>query len=72
MNKNIPDGCFVVGNKLMGKCYDCGKIIRIDKPILGSIHLCLLPEEIEERNREAMILGETWVEGIKDKHGRKN
>ncbi len=28
------------GGKLVAMCQECGKIIRLDKPILGSIHLC--------------------------------
>jgi len=35
----------VVGNKLMAVCVDCGKIVRVDKPILGSAHFCTTPEE---------------------------
>jgi len=31
---------FQVGNKLMGRCAECGQIVRIDKPILGSLHIC--------------------------------
>ena len=63
MRNNIPEGCFVVGNKLMGKCFDCGKIIRIDKPVLGSMHLCVLPEEIETSNN-----AERWVDEVKAKY----
>ncbi|KKN77217.1 hypothetical protein LCGC14_0361950 [marine sediment metagenome] len=37
---------FVVGKKLMVQCPICKKIIRIDKPILGSLHICLTDEEI--------------------------
>lgn len=36
---------FIVGNKLMGICGECGNLIRLDKPILGSIHFCLTQEE---------------------------
>ncbi|MBU0977526.1 MAG: hypothetical protein KKD18_03855 [Nanoarchaeota archaeon] len=32
---------FVVGNKLMGRCENCGSIVRVDKPIIGSLHFCL-------------------------------
>lgn len=37
---HIPNGTFIVGNKLMGQCAACGKIVRIDKPFLGSLHIC--------------------------------
>jgi len=46
-----PEYCFVVGNKLMTKCKICGKIIRIDKPFLGSLHFCLTDEEIIEEKQ---------------------
>lgn len=32
-----------VGNKLYGVCNDCHGIIRIDKPIFGSLHICEPP-----------------------------
>ena len=31
----------VVGGKLLGVCPNCAKIVRIDKPIIGSVHVCL-------------------------------
>jgi len=52
VNNDLPKGTFVVGNKLYGKCIWCGKGIRINKPILGSLHLCLTEEEkLEIMNR---------------------
>ena len=30
-------------------CRECGKLIRYDKPILGSLHFCLTEEEIAEK-----------------------
>ena len=44
-NKNneknkLPEGHFIVGNKLMAVCPACGKLIRVDKPIFGSLHIC--------------------------------
>ena len=29
-----------MNNKLYGICSECGSLVRIDKPIFGSIHLC--------------------------------
>jgi hypothetical protein len=29
-----------VGNKMYMICRDCGKIIQINKPIVGSLHFC--------------------------------
>lgn len=34
-----------VGSKLFGLCRDCGSIVRIDKPVLGSFHLCTPKKE---------------------------
>lgn len=42
---NLPIGTFIVGNKLMAVCRDCEKVIRVDKPIFGSLHICLTQEE---------------------------
>ena len=38
--KIIPGKPFLVGKKLMVQCSNCLKIIRIDKPIIGSLHVC--------------------------------
>jgi|APCry1669193181_1035450.scaffolds.fasta_scaffold90610_3 hypothetical protein len=35
----------IVGKKLLDVCQDCGQIVRIDKPIFGSLHICTTPEE---------------------------
>ena len=35
----------IVGGKLMDVCPDCAKIVRLDKPIFGSAHICSSPEE---------------------------
>ena len=35
----------IVGGKLMSVCSGCAKIIRLDKPILGSLHICTTDDE---------------------------
>lgn len=35
----------IVGGKLMDVCPCCGKIIRVDKPLFGSLHVCTTDEE---------------------------
>lgn len=35
-----PGEVVVVGNKLYGCCADCHSVIRLDKPIFGSLHIC--------------------------------
>lgn len=31
------------------QCYDCGKVVKINKPLLGSLHLCIPPEQRQAR-----------------------
>ena len=45
MKNNIPNGCFVVGKAIMCHCKDCGKLVRLNKLLLGSLHICLTEEE---------------------------
>ena len=35
----------VVGNQIWETCAVCGKFIRINKVIFGSLHICLTDEE---------------------------
>ena len=36
----LPNGMFRFGNKLYAQCKECGSVVRINKPIIGSLHLC--------------------------------
>lgn len=45
MKNDIPEGCFVIGNKLMGTCKWCGKLVQLNKWIFSSLHICLTDEE---------------------------
>jgi len=58
MIDKIPDGMFVVGNKLYGECCGCGKIVRINKSIFGSLHICSFSEE------ESLIVEDPGLENI--------
>lgn len=42
----------IIGGKLMAVCPNCSKIIRLDKPILGSLHACTTEEEQRLYGRE--------------------
>lgn len=44
-----PNTAVKVGNKLYAQCFECGKVICINKWLLGSLHLCLTEEEIKEK-----------------------
>lgn len=46
---NLPPGTFVVGNKLMSKCAECGKLVQINKALFGDLHFCLTDEERKEK-----------------------
>ena len=35
-----PGEIVLSGGKLYGLCPKCGKLVRINKPLLGSLHLC--------------------------------
>lgn len=35
-----PFPTFVAGNKVYAVCGECGQMVRINKPILGSAHVC--------------------------------
>lgn len=37
------------GNQIWDHCQICGKFVRINKPIFGSLHICLSEEEIREK-----------------------
>lgn len=30
-----------IGGKVYGLCFDCRKLVRVDKPLFGSLHLCV-------------------------------
>lgn len=36
-----------IGRGLYTMCTDCGKIIKLNKFMLGSLHLCLTDEELK-------------------------
>lgn len=37
---DLPYGLFIVGKKLFGVCTKCKSIVRVNKPIIGSYHIC--------------------------------
>jgi len=44
-----------INGKAWAVCGNCGKIIRFDKPLLGSLHICTLPEEREQFAKDIAI-----------------
>jgi len=43
----------VVGGKIYALCGDCDSLVRINKPLFGSMHICLTPGEIAAKKQEA-------------------
>lgn len=33
-------GIIVAGGKVYERCSACGKIVRVNKPLVGSLHVC--------------------------------
>lgn len=50
---------FATNGKIYSVCSDCGKIIRINKPLAGSWHFCTTPDE--RRANRAQINRETLL-----------
>ena len=45
IRKQLEKGEIIkVGNKLYAKCKECGSLVRINKPIFGSLHVCAEPD----------------------------
>jgi len=59
----LPKGTFIVGNKLMAQCGNCGKIVRIDKPLFGGLHICSDPYHVEKYGN--IVTG--WIKLEKEK-----
>lgn len=32
---------YFINGKIYGLCADCHQVVRMDKPILGSVHICV-------------------------------
>ncbi len=45
MNTGMPRA---VGNHLYARCAQCGRIVRLNKPLLGSLHVCTLDINLPE------------------------
>lgn len=59
-----------LAGKLYEVCATCGQIVRFDKPLLGSLHICVTEEEARDFRqqiaREAAIARQT-LERAKEK-----
>lgn len=42
----------IIGNGIYDVCSGCAKIIRVNKPIFGSVHFCTTDEEREQYSKE--------------------
>jgi hypothetical protein len=50
MSQSQPPYGFIVGDRWYGICCWCQKLVRIDKPILGSLHFCLTEDQKRARS----------------------
>jgi len=41
----------IAGNQIWDTCADCGKFIRVNKPVFGSLHFCLTDKERATKSR---------------------
>lgn len=46
--KYIKDNSLTIGSKIYITCTKCDKFIRINKPIFGSLHICIDESEGED------------------------
>jgi hypothetical protein len=50
-----------IGHKLYERCQYCEQVIRINKPLFGSLHICLTQAEIDAKygrpNRSSRVEG---------------
>lgn len=50
LHELVPGEVASIGNKIYAKCAKCMKLIRLNKPFIGSMHLCV--EDMEEKDIE--------------------
>ena len=36
----LPAGTWVINGRWYGVCPDCGSTVRLNKPVIGSLHFC--------------------------------
>lgn len=49
------------GGHLWSRCADCGKLVRLTKPILGDLHLCLTTCELRGHHGATVRRGPFWA-----------
>ena len=54
MSKQSKDDIIIAGNKLYAICDDCGRLVRVNKPFLGTIHFSLSDEERKIKRENAL------------------
>lgn len=40
LNKFYKTKVIKIGNKIYARCHSCGQVVRLNKPIIGSLHVC--------------------------------
>lgn len=63
----VDHGPWISGGKVFGRCARCNRIVRINKPVIGSAHTCLTDCEVaghhlklRTETRGWWIFASTW------------
>ena len=57
MSQTVPlwPAYVLVDSKMFSTCRDCGSIVQLNKTLFGSLHLCLTPEELAQKNGRGLV-----------------
>lgn len=47
--QQLPNGAFLSGTGVFAVCPACEKVVRLNKFLLGSFHLCLTEQELAQK-----------------------
>lgn len=60
----------VAGNKIYERCGDCGHLVQVNKTLVGSLHICLPPEEREAQRLGIQLIPTSPEEFVKTHQGQ--
>lgn len=52
----------VIGSSIYAVCDTCGDIVKLNKFIIGSLHICALPEDDQEEIKRQRIMNNNLLE----------
>lgn len=65
--KKTENKMIIAGNKIYGTCPVCYKFIQINKPVVGSLHVCNTEDEDVYLN-ELIDLQDDYIKHHKERH----